>query len=308
MRAGGLLARVVIPAPEHVSLEHPRRIVSWLTETLARGKTPNLWSFASSAVRICDEAAAAGIRLDGAQFTVLGEPLTAARLAAIRRVGADAASYYSSIDSGHIAYACQAPAVADDLHLLHDLFAVVQPLDPGTGSGLPPNALLVSTISPAAPFVMLNVSLGDVGTLEDRHCGCPMERLGWTRHLHTVRSYAKVTAGGMTFHDAEMARVLEEVLPARFGGASTHYQLVEDEDAAGRARLRLRVHPAVGPVDPEAVAQAFLTAVGSGTGPDRVVALAWRDARVLTVERVPPTVTSGGKILHLVGRATPQAV
>lgn len=310
MRVGGRLAGVPIPPPEFAPLERPRRVVSWLAEALEQGRTPNLWSYTSSAVRVCDDAAAAGIRLDGAQFTLLGEPLTAARLAVIRRAGADAASYYSSIDSGHIAYACQAPVYVDDLHLLHDLYVVVQPVDGpmAPDAALPPDALLVSTVNPAAPFVMLNVSLGDRGIIEERRCGCPLERLGWTKHLHTVRSHEKVTAGGMTFHDADMVRVLEEVLPARFGGAPTHYQLVEDEDHEGRPRLRLLVHPAVGPINTAAVAEAFLAAVGSDAGPDRVVELAWRDGRFLQIERTPPRVVSGGKILHLLdGRPSPSA-
>ena len=85
-------------------------------------------------------------------------------------------------------------------------------------------------------------------------------------------------------------------LAVRFGGAPTHYQLVEDEDAAGRPRVRLLVHPAVGILDPVAVAEAFLTAVGSGAGSDRVAELVWRDGRVLEVERSAPLATSGGKI------------
>jgi hypothetical protein len=307
MRTGGALARVPIPSPEHIPLERPHGIVAWMTKVLDRGETPNLWALTSSAVRVCAEAAAAGVRLDGAQFTLLGEPVTAARLAAIRHVGAEAASYYSSVDSGHIAYACQTPAHPDDLHLLHDLYAVVQPLTDAPVSRLSPQALLVSTVSPAAPFIMLNVSLGDHATVEARTCGCPLERLGWTTHLHTIRSDEKITAGGMTLYDADIVRVLEEVLPSRFGGAPTHYQLVEDEDAAGRPRVRLLVHPAVGVLDPAAVVEAFLTAVGSGAGSDRVAELVWRGGRVLEVERSAPLATSGGKILHLLDGRTPRS-
>lgn len=62
------------------------------------------------------------------------------------------------------------------------------------------------------------------------------ERLGWTLHLHGIRSVEKLTAAGMTFLDSDVIRVLEEVLPGRFGGGPTHYQLVEEEDAEdGRA-------------------------------------------------------------------------
>jgi hypothetical protein len=74
---------------------------------------------------------------------------------------------------------------------------------------------------------------------------------------------------------------------------------VEDEDADGEPGLRLLVHPAVGPLSPEAVAEAFLAAIGAGRGAGRVMSLAWRDARLLRVERRAPLATASGKILHL---------
>ena len=37
----------------------------------------------------------------------------------------------------------------------------------------------------------------------------------------------------MTFLDSDVIRVLEEVLPARFGGGPTDFQLVEQEDDDG---------------------------------------------------------------------------
>jgi hypothetical protein len=78
----------------------------------------------------------------------------------------------------------------------------------------------------------LNALLGDQAVVLSRDCGCPFERLGWTLHAHTIRSDEKVTAAGMNFSDGELIHVLEEVLPARFGGTPTHYQLAEDEDGA----------------------------------------------------------------------------
>ncbi len=93
--------------------------------------------------------------------------------------------------------------------------------------------------------------------------------------------------------------LLEEGLPGRFGGAPTDYQLVEEEAADGPPRLLLLVHPRVGPLDPGAVAEAFLTAISRGSGVERVMGLAWRSAGLLQVERRPPLTTSSGKILHL---------
>ena len=166
----------------------------------------------------------------------------------------------------------------------------------------------MTSLRMTAPLVLLNVALGDQAVVVDRRCGCPLEPLGWTRHLHTIRSYEKLTASGMTFLDADVIRVLEEVLPARFGGVPTDYQLVEEEAAGGLARVRLLVRPEVGPVDPDAVAMAFLDAISAGAGAERIMGQVWRDAQVLRVERRAPLATASGKILHLhVGPASPDA-
>jgi hypothetical protein len=147
--------------------------------------------------------------------------------------------------------------------------------------------------------VLLNVSAGDLAVVERRKCACPLETAGWTEHLHSIRSFEKLTAGGMTFLDTDLVGVLEEVLPRRFGGGPTDYQLVEEESAEGRPALRLLVHPRVGAVDALAVSRVFLDAIGSGSGAQKVMQLAWHDAGVLRVERQPPRTTDLGKILHL---------
>jgi hypothetical protein len=145
----------------------------------------------------------------------------------------------------------------------------------------------------------MNMALGDCATAARRACGCPLESLGWTTHLHTIRSYEKLTAGGMTFRDHDIIRALEEVLPARFGGAPTDYQLREEERDDGKPRLRLIIHPSVGPVDGRAAAEALLTAIGEGSGAERVMEQVWRDANMIQVERTAPVATATGKILHL---------
>src|SRR5207248_3965256 len=259
--------------------------------------------YVSAGVRLCLAAGEAGLDLRGAQFTAGGEPLTEARLAVFREAGVEAVPGYSTIEAGRIGYGCVAPAAPDDYHLLHDLVALVQPGTDGEQRGLPSRALLVSSLRRTAPVVLLNVSLGDQAVLVERACGCPLETVGWTTHLHTVRSFEKLTLGGMTFLDRDVIRVLEEVLPARFGGGRTDYQLIEEVEK-GRSALRLLVHPEVGPLDPEAVADAFLRAIGGGSGVERVMELEWRQAGLLRVERRPPLATAAGNILsaYLVGR------
>ena len=299
MRWGSLLAGVPLPYPQHVSLENPLPIVRWMADTIQHGRTPQLYAFSSSAVRVCRTASEVGIDLDGARFFVGGEPITEARLRAVRQAGAEVVPRYGSVETGHVGYGCLAPDFPDDLHVLHDSHALIQPGPDGVTADLPAQALLVSCLRPNAPLVMLNVSMGDEAILQPRHCGCPLEGLRWATHLHTIRSYEKLTAGGMTFLDARVIQILEELLPSRFGGRPTDYQLLEEEDRDGEPRLRLLVHPAVGRVDVDAVAKAFWEAIGPGSGVERVMALSWRGAGFLRVERLPPLATASGKILHL---------
>jgi hypothetical protein len=89
------------------------------------------------------------------------------------------------------------------------------------------------------------------------------------------------------------------VLPGRFGGAPTDFQLIEEEAEGGEPRLRLVVHPRLGPLDPDQVAAVFLDAIGAGTGVERLMGLVWRHSRFLRVERAVPLSTRSGKILHL---------
>ena len=299
LRWGSLLAGVPLPGPQYVPLERPLPIARWMAEILQAGRTPHLSVSVSSAVRLCQAALDAGIDIRGAQLWVGAEAATAARLTAIRRSGVEAVPSYASTECGAIAYGCLAPEAPDDLHLFHDLLALIRPGPEAADHGLPSNALLMSSLLATAPLILLNVSMGDQAVVERRACGCPLERLGWATHLRTIRSFEKLTAGGMTFLDSDVIRVLEEVLPARFGGGPTDYQLLEEEEDDGRPRLRLLVHPAIGPLDADAVAEAFLTAIGRRSRADRVMELLWRDAGFVRVERRPPRSTPSGKILHL---------
>jgi hypothetical protein len=202
---------------------------------------------------------------------------------------------YGSIETSTIGCGCLAPAFPDELHLLHDLTAVVQ--TDGV-SDVREETLLMTSLRASAPLVLVNASIGDQAVLGPRPCGCPLESLGWTTHLHTVGSDQKLTMAGMAFPSADLLRVLEEELPARLGGGPVDYQLLEEETSDGRPRLRLLIHPRVGPLDPGVVADVFFAAIGRGAGAARVMSLAWQDGELLRVERRAPE-PRGGKIRHL---------
>jgi hypothetical protein len=268
-----------------------------MAAVLREGGIPHLWTFVSPSVGLCQAALEQGIDIRGSQFTLTGEPVTLARLEPIRQAGADVLVDYGSKESGFLAHGCQAPEAPDDVHLFHDLNALVQVQSDENRLGIPAGALLVTSLRLTAPLILLNVSMGDQAVMSQRACGCPLEQLGWVTHLHTIRSYEKLTANGMTLLDTNVIPVLEEVLPAAFGGGATDYQLVEEAEN-GQARLRLLVHPRIGPIEPEEVADAFLASIGGGSDAAKVVELQWRASGLPSVERRAPHARRG-KILHL---------
>jgi hypothetical protein len=288
-----------LPRSELVDVEDLLPIARWMADARRSGGTPHLLTVPSLVVRVCGAAAAAGIDLSGGRFLLSGEPTTRARLETIRRAGGHGTPRYGTMEAGPIGFGCTAPTAPDDVHLLLDLHAVIRvALDAGA-HGAASDALLISSLRPTAPLVLLNASLGDVAELTPSTCGCPLEALGWATHLHHIRSFEKLTTGGMTFLDSDVIHALEEALPEQCGGGPGDYQLTETEDEDGWPRLELIVHPRVGPVDEPKAIEAFYTAIGRGVGAERLMALHLRRSRLLRVRREAPRMTPGGKIQHL---------
>jgi hypothetical protein len=300
LRLGSAVAGVALPGPTLAPFDDPTPIVSWLQGELDAGRTPHVWTLVSSAVVVCGAAVERGVDLRGVRFTAGGEPTTAARRAAIEAAGATALPRMGTTETDIVSYACSAPRAPDDMHFFEDRLAVIQPGADVEDLPLRPAALLLTTLLHTAPLQLLNVSLGDQAGLERRACDCGLEREGWTLHLQEVRSFEKLVAGGVTMLDVDVDRVLEEVLPARFGGRAIDYQLLERLDGeGGRPEVTLLAHPALGSIDERALADAFLEAIGNGAGGDRMTELQWRSAGVVRVARLPPRRTASGKILHL---------
>lgn len=288
-----------LPRPVHVPPLDPLPVARWMAHVLQRGETPLLATYPSAAAQLCRMAIEHGIDIRGAQVTVGGEPVTRARLAEIERAGVIAVPHYGSTEVGSIGFGCLIPMESDDVHFMNDRLAMIQPSLTAPSSDLPPHALLLTSLRPTTRFLLLNASLGDQAQVVRRSCGCSLEELGWSTHLHTIRSFEKLTAGGMTLLDADVVRVLEEVLPHHFGGGPLDYQIIEEEAEDGRPGLRLLVNPALGPLDDGALLDVFLAAIGEGSGAERIAELQWRQAGVLQVERQVPRTSPSGKVLHL---------
>jgi hypothetical protein len=201
-------------------------------------------------------------------------------------------------EAGAIGIACLAADACDDVHLLSDKIATIQRDQPVGGNGVTVPALVHTTLLPASPKLMLNVESGDYAVRETRDCGCGVLPAAFSDHLHTIRSHEKLNSEGMTFLGTDLLALLEEVLPARFGGHATDYQLVEQEER-GVPTVHLLIREALGELDDEEVSRCALAFLRDRGGAERLMAEIWDQGRTLRVIRGDPHVTPGSKILPL---------
>ena len=292
-----------LPWPEHVRLDDAIVVARWAAETLKSHKGCLIQAAVSRALRVCLAATEAGLNLKGATFMIAGEPLSPAKVKGIERTGARCFPTYGMAESGRIGMGCSNPASCDDLHLLKDAFAVIQKSRQVPGSEVTVDAFNVTSLLFTTPKVMLNVEIDDYGIIEQRSCGCPLEGLGFTEHIREIRSFRKLTGEGVTLVGSEMVRVLEEVLPARFGGSPLDYQLLEEEDEQGFTRVSLLVDPGIDIADEAAVIDVVYESLRrSSVGADDARTI-WSQAGTLRVKRMKPVWTARGKLmpLHLAG-------
>lgn len=300
LRVGSLLAGVPLPGPTLAPFDDDSAVFAWIADVRRRARVPHIWGYASTAAGICQSAAERGVDVRGTRFTMGGEPTTPARRAAVEAVGAIALPRMGATETNILSYACGNPRAADDMHFLDDRHALVQPAPGEETPGTPSGAMLLTSLLPSAPLRLLNVCLGDRATVSAEPCGCGLEREGWRLHIQDVRSFDKLTAGGMTFLDVDVARVLEETMPAAFGGRAGDWQLVERMDGPRAVpEVSLVVGPAVGPLDESRVAASFLEAIGGGEGGERIMARQWRGTGMLRVVREEPRRTATGKAPHV---------
>jgi len=147
--------------------------------------------------------------------------------------------------------------------------------------------------------VLLNVVSGDHGVLETRHCGCKFEELGLREHIYNIRGFDRLSSEGMTFVGTDLVRILEEVLPAEFGGNTTDYQIVEEEDNQGYTHTNIIVSPKFGKIDDDRLINIFLSELGKGKDAQRMMAAIWSKTKTLQIKREMPFTRASGKLLPL---------
>lgn len=287
--------------PEYCGLNEAGKIAEWAARAIQEHGKCVVYTFAASAVRVCSAAAEANLDISGTRFLVTGEPLTPYKRREIESVGGFAVPVYGvSEGGGVIAAGCNHQSELSDLcHLYMDSSALITHPTPVPYLGQSMDAFLMTTLLAESPKTLLNVGMGDYGDITTESCDCEFGRAGLTTKISGIRSYEKLTGEGVTFVNTDFIRTIEEELPARFGGRSTDYQLVEEEDEHGLPRLRLLVSPRLGVVNEADVATHFLNFLRHAESRNwaNVGTDMWKQSRILRVQRAYPMSTISGKIL-----------
>lgn len=295
------LAGNPLAEPEYAGLQDAERVARWAAGALEENPHCVVYTFASSAVRVCNAAAEKNLNLKGARFLVTGEPLTPHKKREIEAAGAAAIPVYGISEAGVIAAGCDQPHPdSDHCHLFKDTTAVITHRQVVPNFDLTLDAYLFTSLLYESPKLLLNVGMGDGGNLRTGGCNCAFGELGFDTTLGNITSYEKLTGEGVTFVDTDFVRIIERELPACFGGKSTDYQLVEEEDAGGITRLQLFVSPRVGEVNEQEVVDKFMNLLRhSDASPESWAQSGvemWRQSGILHVKRDEPVATKAGKV------------
>ncbi|PYU40328.1 MAG: hypothetical protein DMG54_23850 [Acidobacteria bacterium] len=288
--------------PEYVGLDDALKVAEWAAAALQQHENCVVYTFASSAVRVCIAAAEKNLNIKGTKFLVTGEPLTPQKRTEIEAVGGAPVPVYGISEAGVIAAGCdQNHPQSDHCHLYKDTTAIISHRQNVPHSDLFVESYLFTSLLYESPKILLNVGMGDYGEISSESCACVFGQVGFDACLNNIRSYEKLTGEGVTFVDTDFIRIVERDLPERFGGRSTDYQLVEKEDSRGFTHLQLLVSPRVGEIQETEVLDRFLNLLRRAeASPDswsQSGTEMWKQSNMLQIVREFPVPTVSGKIM-----------
>jgi hypothetical protein len=288
-RAARLLLPALGPAAEWVPPERAAEVARWLAE--APGPAL-LKCFASAALRVAGAARSEGLDLAGKVVFAGGEPLGEAGRRFLAGAGLRAYARYAATETGFLAGACPWSESGADMHLYADRVALVN----GQPEGLP-GPLAVTSLSLAAPLVLLNVELGDHGTLRRRPCECALGRAGLDWRVADVHSPEKIAAEGVKLGEVDLTRLVEEAV-RDLGGGPDDFQIWLGEQADGGARPAVVLAPHA-PIEPAALRARLRQSLPRLSG-GALAAHLWLDGGALRVERRPLAPGAGHKLRRVV--------
>jgi hypothetical protein len=249
----------------------------------------------STSLTVCLAAAQRGLDLTGVTFMGAAEPASAAKVKGIRAAGAEFVTRYGMSETGIAGAACGDAVDDTDVHLLKDALALVpasRSLAVGDNRVVP---FALTSLLPTAPKILINVDVDDFGIVERRQCGCAFGELGLDQHLRQIGSAGKLTGRGITLLGSDVVHLIEEMLPARFGGCAQDYQLVEEEQPDGQSVLTLLVSPSLPIADDRAPAVALYEALSRGRPGASYSGTMLKNADAVRVRRDRPVPNSRGK-------------
>lgn len=283
-----------------------RPVAEWLARRRAEGAPCLVIGGVSRSVRVADAAIEGGLDIEGTAFIAGGEALTPAKRASIERTGSEVFSLYVIVEFGLVGFACRRLREENGVHVTRDSVAVIGRRRRAPLSGTEVNSLLLTTLLPFAPLVLINTEMDDAGILDDGRCDCPLAAFGYHQRILRLYSYGKLTGSGTTLEGGDLLRILEEVLPARFGGTPVDYQLVEREGPR-QTDIELRVNPRLAGLAEATLREFFLAQVRSLWG-GSLTRREWTHTGAFRVVLAEPLTTKSGKVLplHLLSEGPPQ--
>lgn len=303
------LQGIFMANPEYVNLNNALKVAQWANRMLQYFPNCVIYTFATSAVRVCMAAAENNLNIKGVRFLVTGESLSMHKKREIELAGARAVPVYGISEAGVIAAGCNKVhdnEMSDHCHIYKDTTAIISHKYMVPHYDTVVDSFLFSTLLYESPKLLINVGMGDYGKLSSGKSDCFFGKIGFDTYIGNIKSYEKLTGEGVTFVDTDFMHIIEKELPAKFGGSSTDYQLVQEEDEKGLNRLRLLINPELGEINEENVVNEFLKFLkNSESSPESWAqsgSVMWNQARMVRVRRDYPMPTRSGKILpfHLV--------
>ncbi|MDP9176524.1 MAG: hypothetical protein M3O61_02485 [Gemmatimonadota bacterium] len=293
------MAGAKVSWPRYVPFDQAVVLAQWAADQVQRSGACTIQASVSRILRIAIAATTHNIDLTGTVLRGGGEPPTPAKVTKIVSTGAIFRSSYAFSEIGPVGSSCVHATGPNDQHFMQDHLAMIQAARPVPGFSIEVPAFCFTSLLTSAPKLLLNVESDDYGTVDTRPCGCEWETLGFPHHIRDIRSFRKLTGEGVTLVGSDIERILDDLLPAHFGGSALDYQFAEEEDERGFTRLTLRVAPTVVLGDEAEAVEFVLRCLERAGGAAAIAQSMWRQAGTLRIRREAPTMTRRGKVMPL---------
>ncbi len=281
-------------------------VAEYIAERKRAGAALVVNGTASKLVRIAAAAMDLGLDISGTLFISGGEALTEAKRAVIEKAGIEVHARYVTSELGIVGVGCR-QMQGNCVHLAMDSMAAITRRRVAPLSDVEVDSLMFTTLLPFAATIGVNLEMDDAGELGPASCDCPLKHLGMTQQIDDIFSYGKLTGYGTSLMGGEILTLLEERLPAKFGGVPSDYQLVEREGTS-QTELELRIHPRLKIASAEEVRVYFLEEI-RGLWGGSLTRRFWTRSESVRAVVAEPYMVGRGKVhaLHLLGGRQRQA-